>query len=157
MASEAAKKAARARAKAQLDAAKAGKSSGLRPKLPLGERPKQISKLAQSLRKDPTTLTGGKYNKPASPSAAAAAAGNARAFTPPAKSPTMKKIKDAKLNATSKKVARDADYVNIADYKVQGTRTAIRGRMATDRAKTAGRAKNVELKLKKAAAAKKAK
>jgi hypothetical protein len=73
------------------------------------------------------------------------------------KSPTMKKIKDAKLNATSKKVARDADYVNISDSKVQGTRTAIRGRMATDRAKTAGRAKNVEMKLKKAAAAKKAK
>lgn len=84
MASETAKEAARARAKAQLDAAKAGKSSGLRPKLPLGERPKQISKLAQNLRKDPITLTGGKYNKQVSPSAAAAAAGNVRAF---AKSP----------------------------------------------------------------------
>jgi CRISPR/Cas system-associated exonuclease Cas4 (RecB family) len=71
-----------------------------------------------------------------------------------AKSPTAQKIKDAKLNATSKKVARDADSVNISDYKVQGTRTAIRGRMAADRAKTAGRAKNVEMKLKKAAAKK---
>ena len=157
MASEAAKKAARARAKAQLDAAKAGKSSGLRPKLPLGERPKRISKLAQELRKDPTTLTGGKYNKQASPTVAAAAAGNVRAFTPPSKSPTMKKIKEAKAMATSKKVARDADYVGITDYKVQGTRTAIRNRMQVDRSKTAGRAKNVEMKLKKAAAAKKAK
>jgi len=71
-----------------------------------------------------------------------------------AKSPTAQKIKDAKLNATGKKVARDADSVNISDYKVQGTRTAIRGRMAADRAKTAGRAKNVEMKLKKAAAKK---
>jgi hypothetical protein len=75
----------------------------------------------------------------------------------PGKSTTAQKIKDAKLNATSKKVARDANSVNISDYKVQGTRTAIKGRMATDRAKTAGRAKNVAMKLKKAAATNKAK
>ncbi len=66
-----------------------------------------------------------------------------------------KQVKEVGTAATSgKKVARDADSVNISDYKVQGTRTAIRGRMAVDRAKTAGRAKNVEMKLKKAAAKK---
>jgi hypothetical protein len=102
MASEAAKKAARARAKAQLDAAKAGKTSGLRPKLPLGERPKQISKLAQSLRKDPTTLTGGKYNKQVSPSEAAAAAGNVRAFAKASK-PAM-----TKAVSSTRKVVKQA-------------------------------------------------
>ena len=67
---------------------------------------------------------------------------------------TAAKIKAAKAAAGTKKVARDADSINISDYKVQGTRTAMRNRMQTDRSRTAGRAANVESKLKKAAAKK---
>lgn len=64
------------------------------------------------------------------------------------------KIKQAKAMATTKKVARDADSVNISDYKVQGDRTAIRNRMQLDRSRTASRADNAAAKLKKAAGTK---
>jgi hypothetical protein len=93
MASEAAKKAARARAKAMVEGKK------VKPKLPLGELPKRISKKATALRENPLTLTGNKYNAKVSPSEAAAAAGNARAF---AKAP---KPAATKTTTTTRKYA----------------------------------------------------
>lgn len=124
-------------------------------KRPTGERPKQLSQAAKKIKDNPLGMTGNKYNT-VKPSEAASFAGKMRdqAKKKAAKSPTMQKIKDAKSNATSKKVASAADNINISDYKVQGTRTAMRNRMQVDRSKTAGRAKNVEMKLKKAAAKK---
>ena len=124
-------------------------------KRPTGERPKQLSQAAKKIKDNPLGMTGSKYNT-VKPSQAAAFAGTMRdqAKKKVAKSPTMQKIKEAKLNATPKKVASAADNINISDYKVQGTRTAMRNRMQVDRSKTAGRAKNVEMKLKKAAAKK---
>ena len=124
-------------------------------KRPTGERPKQLSKAAKKIKDYPLGMTGNQYNTVKS-SEAAAFAGKMRdqAKKKAAKSPTMQKIKEAKLAAGSKKVASAADNINISDYKVQGTRTAMRNRMQVDRSKTAGRAKNVEMKLKKAAAKK---
>ena len=60
-----------------------------------------------------------------------------------------KQVTAAKKAATPKKVASAAESVNISDYKIQGTRTAMRNRMQIDRSKTAGRAKNVASKLSK--------
>jgi hypothetical protein len=119
-------------------------------KRPTGERPKQLSQAAKKIKDNPLGMTGNKYNT-VKPSEAAAFAGKMRdqAKKKTAKSPTMQKIKDAKLNATPKKVASDANNINISDYKVQGTRTAMRSRMQADRAKTAGRANNVAMKLNK--------
>jgi hypothetical protein len=97
MASEAAKKAARARAKAMVQGKK------VKPKLPLGELPKRISKQAAALRENPLTLTGNKYNPKVSKSEAAAAAGNARAF---AKAPANKRSSEklsAKVDPSKKK------------------------------------------------------
>jgi hypothetical protein len=97
MASEAAKSAARARAKRIVENKK------VKPKLPLGELPKRISKQAAALRENPLTLTGNKSNPKVSPSAAAAAAGNRRAFE---KAPANKRSSEklsAKVDPTKKK------------------------------------------------------
>ena len=97
MASEAAKSAARARAKRMYENKK------VKPKLPLGELPKRISKQAAALRENPLSLTGNKYNPKVSPSEAASAAGNRRAFE---KAPANKRSSEklsAKVDPSKKK------------------------------------------------------
>jgi hypothetical protein len=100
MASEAAKKAARARAKAMVQGKK------VKPKLPLGEFPKRISKQAAALRENPLTLTGSKYNAKVSPSTAAAAAGNRRAFAKAPKPATAKASPSARKYAVKQGAKR---------------------------------------------------
>jgi hypothetical protein len=121
MASEAAKAAARARAKAQASGKK------VKPKLPLGEFPKRISKEAKALRKDPVTLTGNTYNKQVSPSRAAAAAGNQRAF---AKGTSTSYSPTEMTNAARRKSSR-AGEEKARQYKDLPPRTPRTGPAST--------------------------
>ncbi len=59
-------------------------------------------------------------------------------------------VANARKAAAPKNVASAANNINISDYKVQGTRTAMRNRMQLDRSRTASRAKNVASRLAKA-------
>jgi hypothetical protein len=129
MASEAAKSAARARAKRMVENKK------VKPKLPLGELPKRISKQAAALRENPLTLTGNKYNPKVSPSEAAAAAGNRRAFE---KAPANKRSSEklsAKYDPTKKKTPKPAKPSTIQQI---ATRFNVTAKEARDIARAVG-------------------
>jgi hypothetical protein len=137
-------------------------------KRPTGERPKQLSTLAKTVK---SAARGGVASKSGkvevlTPSQAAARAGKIREKEKAAakKSPTMKKIKEAKEIAKYRQ-----EYVGRLQTNRQGDiSTGKNGGVTiaqqkdrnkafnslTSSAKTAGRAKNVEMKLKKAAAKK---
>ena len=108
---------------------------GIRTKMPASGKKKNIvEKIAGSLAKKKRV---GK------------AVGSTKAKVTAPKASLKNQIANARKAATPKKVASDANNINISNYKVQGTRTAMRNRMQLDRSRTASRAKNMESKSKK--------